>query len=75
MYKKFLGLSKVVRVVLLIIPFVNWVTEIIIRWDKALNTKNIVDVVMAIVFTFGGVILGFIDLIYHIFTDKLLLVD
>lgn len=75
MYKKFLGLSKVVRVVLLIIPFVNWVTEIIIRWDRALNTKNIVDVVMAIVFTFGGAILGFVDLIYHIFTDKLLLVD
>lgn len=75
MYKKFLGLPTLGRILLMIIPIANWITEIVIRWDKAAKTKGLLDVIMALIFTFGGIVLGYLDLIYHILTGKLLLVD
>ena len=74
MYKKFKGLSKLVRTILLLIPFVNWV-EIVVRWDRAVKDSSLINIVLAIVFTFGGAIFGFIDLIYNIVTDKLLFLE
>ena len=64
MYKKFKGLSKLVRTILLLIPFVNWIVEIVVRWDRAVKDSSLINIVLAIVFTFGGAIFGFIDLIY-----------
>lgn len=75
MYKKFKGLSKLVRTILLLIPFVNWIVEIVVRWDRAVKDSSLINIVLAIVFTFGGAIFGFIDLIYNIVTDKLLFLE
>ena len=76
MLKKFNELSKVVRVILLIIPFVNWLVEIIVRWSLYLEKKDNGSLLMAIIVTiFFGNIVGIIDAIFTILQDTLVLTD
>lgn len=56
--------SRLVQIILLLIPFVNWITEIVVRWSSFLKTKSIITLITAIVVTFFGVIVGWIDLIW-----------
>ena len=37
MAKSFNSLPRLVQIILLFIPFVNWVVEILVRWSDALN--------------------------------------
>ena len=61
-------------VALLLIPFVNWITEIVCRWTTFLKTRNIISLVMAIIATVGGgFILGWLDLIWVILYGKFFL--
>ena len=70
--KKFFGLSKVLRIVLLVIPFCNWVCEIVLRWSNLLEKKDAASLLVALLATFGfGVILGFVDIV----NDKLYIFD
>lgn len=62
-YKKFNKLSRLVQLLLLVIPFVNWLTEVLVRWSYALNKKSLINLVLAILATFGGIFFGFIDFI------------
>jgi hypothetical protein len=75
MYKKFKKLSTLVRFIMLIIPVVGWVTEAVIRWEIALKKTNLFNVLVAIIFTFGGLLLQYVDLVYNLLTGKLLLID
>lgn len=50
-----------VRLVLLLIPFVNWVCEIIARWEKFLNEGGIINLILAVISLFGGLVFGWID--------------
>lgn len=76
MIKKFHEFDKIIQIILLVIPFVNWVTEMILRWDEFLSKKETVQLVCALVATFFfGNILGWIDAIYFALNDKLLLED
>lgn len=64
MLQKFNQLSKLVKILLLLIPFVNWITEIVVRWSLYLEKKDTVSLVLALLATFFfGVLLGFIDAI------------
>ena len=66
--------SRLVQVLLLLIPGVNWIVEILVRWDKFLQTGALIDLILAIVVIPGiGIILGWIDLFFIIFTNKLFL--
>ena len=57
--------SRLVQLLLLIIPVVNWITEIVVRWSTFLKTGNIISLVMAIIATVGGgFILGWLDFIW-----------
>lgn len=71
--KAFNKQSRLVQVLLLLIPFVNWVTEILVRWSKALRTKNVIDVVLAVVVTVFGVVFGWVDLVWCLLFKHLLL--
>ena len=75
--------SKLVQILLLVIPVVNWVVEILIRWEIVLKNKksSVLDLVIAIIVTIPGlgtalcVILGILDLIFvllegHLFLAK-----
>ena len=69
--------STLLKVILLILPFVGWVMEILVRLSVMLRTKSIVHIVVFVVFVVvgWGWILGLIDLIYMIFTGHLILAE
>ncbi|MCH5146422.1 MAG: hypothetical protein J1F61_00270 [Clostridiales bacterium] len=64
--------SKLIQVLLLIIPVVNWFVEIIVRWSAVLRRANILNVVVAIIVTFGGLLVGWLDAIWVLLFNKLL---
>ena len=55
--------SRLVQIILLLIPVVNWVVEIIVRWR----------LVICIVVTFLGLFVGWIDCIWVLVTKHLFL--
>lgn len=66
--------SRLVKIILLLIPFVNWLVELCIRWTVAIKGKDNVNFVIAIVFTFFGLVLGWVDLIWVLLFDRLIFV-
>lgn len=75
MFEAFTKQSKVVRIILLLIPFVNWVTELLTRWDYYLKRKTTLGLIVALVVTFLGLPIGFIDCIAILLTDKMILTE
>ena len=75
MAKKFQKLPRLVQILLLLIPGVNWITEIVVRvsalFEKP-DLRNILGAILALVF---GLILGWLDLVWcllfkHLFMCK-----
>lgn len=56
--------SRVVQLILLLIPFVNWIVELCVRWSNFLEKKDLIALVMAIVATVSCGILGWVDLVW-----------
>ncbi len=56
--------SRLVQIILLLIPFVNWIVEILVRWSAFLKTKSILTLIVAVLVTFVGLAFGWIDLIW-----------
>ncbi len=56
--------SRLVQIILLLIPFVNWVTEILVRWSAFIKTKNALTLVAAILVTFFGLVIGWVDIVW-----------
>jgi len=73
MKKWFDSQSRLVQIILLLIPFVNWIVEIGVRWSKALNDKDVVSIVMAVVVTIVGLPFGWIDLVWCLLFNHLIL--
>lgn len=73
--KWFNGLDRVVQVILLIIPFVGWVVECLVRLSVALNKKDAVSIVVFVLFLVigWGWFLCIIDLIYLALKGHLIL--
>ena len=46
--------SRLVQILLMLIPVVNWITEILVRWSAFLKTRSLITLVMAILVTFFG---------------------
>ena len=66
--------SKVLRIILMIIPFVNWITELVLRWSDFAEKKDPLRLVIALIATFFfGTILGWVDAIWLAINDELLL--
>ncbi len=64
--------SRLVQIILLLIPFVNWVVEIMVRWSTYFQKGGTVRLVVSIIVTFLGLVFGWIDLIAVLITKKLL---
>lgn len=75
MEKWFEKQSKLVQLILLLIPGVNWVVEVLVRWDHALRTKSLLKIVIAILVTFVGLAFGWLDLIWILLFGHMLLCD
>ena len=70
----FKKLPRLIQIILLLIPGVNWLTEILVRGSAALHGKaflQIVVLIFAILPT--GVLLGWLDLFSCLFCKKLIL--
>lgn len=73
--KWFNSQSTVVKVLLLILPFVGWIVELLVRLSVAVNKKGAVSIVVFILFLVVGWswILCVVDLIYLIVKGHLIL--
>lgn len=70
----FKSLPRLVQIILLLIPGINWLTEILVRGSAALHGKatlQIIVLIFAILPT--GVLLGWIDLFSCLLCKKLIL--
>ncbi len=76
MEKWFEKQSKLAQVLLLIIPGVNWVVEVLVRWDHALKTKSLLKILIAIVVTIpSGIVIGWLDALWCVLFGHMLLCD
>ena len=64
--KWFYNQSKLVQVILLLIPFVGWIAELLIRLSVLLRDKSVINIVVFVVFVVvgWGCVLAVSDLIY-----------
>ena len=73
--KWFYGQERIVQMLLLIIPFVGWVVECLVRLSVALNKKDAASIIVFVLFLVvgWGWLLCLIDLIYLILNGRLIL--
>lgn len=70
----FKGLPRLVQILLLLIPGVNWFTEVLVRGSAACHGKAFLQVIVLIFAILPtGVLLGWIDLFSCLFCKKLIL--
>lgn len=67
--------SVLIKAILLLLPFVGWICECLVRLSVALRTKSVLHIVVFLAFLFigWGWILGVIDFIYMLLTGHLIL--
>ena len=65
--------SRLIQIILLLIPGINWITELLVRWSVALRTKGILHIVIALLVTIGGLAFGWLDLIWVLLFKHLIL--
>ena len=53
--------SRLIQLILLLIPFVNWIIELGVRWSNFLEKKGLFSFLVAVLYTFGGLALGYLD--------------
>ena len=67
--------SRLIQVILLLIPFVGWFVELGVRLSVALRTKELVHILIFVLFVVvgWGWVLNLIDLIYLVMKGHLIL--
>ncbi len=73
--KWFKGLNRIVQLILLIIPLVNFIIELLVRLSVLLRKSDAVSIVMLILVFVTGGLLGFVDFFVTLFTGNLLLAE
>ena len=64
MAKKFQKLSRLVQIILLLIPGVNWITEIVVRVSAVIEKTTVRNVIGVILGVCVGCVFGWVDLIW-----------
>ena len=66
--------SRLVQILLLLIPGVNWITEIVVRWSTYLKKGGLIRLVICILVTIpSGIAFGWIDLVWILLFKKFFL--
>lgn len=75
--KWFHSQTTLVKAVLLLLPFVGWICELLVRLAVMLRTKETVHIVVFLVFVVigWGWFLGLVDFIYLLLNGRLFLTD
>ena len=71
----FKSLPRLVQIILLLIPGVNWITEVVVRCSAAMHgkaMKQIIVLILAII-PITGMLLGWVDLFSCLIQKKLIL--
>jgi len=71
--KWFNGLPRLVQIILLLIPGVNWIVEIVVRVTAVLEKPNLENILGLIFGIFIPVIFGWVDMLWCLFFHHLLL--
>lgn len=72
MAKWFYKQSFLVQLILLLIPGVNWVVEVAVRWSAYLKTGNLLTLMFAIITIPFGIVFGWVDVVWLLVTGHLL---
>lgn len=73
MEKWFEKQSRIVQTLLLVIPGVNWVVEILVRWSHALRKGSLFKYLIAILVTIpSGIVFGWVDLVWCLLFKRLI---
>ena len=75
MEKWFKKQSRLVQIILLLIPGVNWVVEVLVRWSHALRKGSLLKYLIAIVVTVFGAFVGWLDLVWCLLFKHLIFCD
>ncbi|MBP3437620.1 MAG: hypothetical protein J6K61_06940 [Clostridia bacterium] len=70
--KWFYNQSFLIQLILLLIPVVNWIVEIGVRWSAFFQRKNPITLIFALVVLIFGQVFGWIDLVWLLLTTHLL---
>ncbi len=73
MMKWFNSLPRLVQLLLLLIPGVNWVVEFLVRISAAFERPTFINILMAIIVLVFGLPFGWIDLVWILLFHHLLL--
>ena len=72
--KWFHSQSKLIQVILLLIPVVNWIMEILVRWSVFARKGGIIRLIVCIIVTIpSGIVIGWLDAIWTLLFNKLLM--
>lgn len=65
--------SRIVQLILLLIPFVNWIVELYVRWTTYFKKGGLIRLVICILTIPFGIIFGWVDLVWVLLFKKLFL--
>lgn len=65
--------SRLVQLLLLVIPVVNWITEVVVRWDTWFKKGGLLRLVICIITIPAGLIFGWLDFVWVLLFKKLFL--
>ena len=66
--------SRLVQLLLLLIPVVNWVTEILVRWSTWMKKGGLLRLVICILVTIpSGIAFGLLDFVWVLLFKKFFL--
>lgn len=69
----FNSLPRLVQVILLLIPVCNWVVELLVRWSHFAERKGLISLILAILTIPGGVLFGWLDVVWSLLFNHLFL--
>ena len=76
MEKWFERQSRLVQILLLLTPVVNWFVEVLVRWSHALRKGSLLKYIIAILVTLpSGIIIGWLDMLWCLLFKHLILCD
>lgn len=70
--KWFYSQNLLVKLILLLIPGLNWIVEILIRWSAFLSRPRLLTLVFAVLATVSVGVLGWVDLVCLLLFNHLL---
>ncbi|HIR67715.1 MAG TPA: hypothetical protein IAB94_06690 [Candidatus Coproplasma avicola] len=66
--------SRIVQLILLLIPGVNWIVEIVVRWSTFLKKGGLIRLIVCILVTIpSGIAFGWLDFVWVLLFKKLFL--